>query len=181
MRSLSHALLAASLLAAAACHHPGPVLVPAQPSPTPPANPAPTAPQLEPMPPAPDNVNGAYALRRVGGNRLPAAGEAQGGCTVSVVAGTLSLERGRFTWAESQQHTCGGSRQTVSLRARGGYELSVSAIRLRADSGAFTTAEGAFLDRGAVQLDGVVFSAGGAGLPRRYVKRDLLPPSPNVP
>ena len=177
MRSLSHALLAATILAAAACHHTGTILVPAQPQPLPASNPPPTAPQLEPNPPQPDNVNGAYALLQVGSNRLPAAGEAQGGCTVSVVAGTLTLERGKFTWSESQQRTCGGSTRTTALRARGGYELSVASITLRADSGAFTTATGAFVARGAVQLDAMDLAGAGTALARRYDRRNLLPRS----
>ena len=179
MRTPLRALLPALLVAAAgACHNPGNVLVPSQPNPVRTSNPPPTAPQLERNPPLAGDLYGVYVLRRVGGTAIPFT-TTQDGCTVAVVAGTLSLERGRFTWNETQQRTCGGARSTVSLHAQGGFGVDVATLRLAADSGAFATGVGVFLGRGDLEvnaLDGGTGSAP-AGV-RRYVKRDVLPPSP---
>jgi hypothetical protein len=173
-RTPLRALLAATLLAAGACRNPRAVLVPAQPSASPGANPPPTAQRLQPMPPIASELYGVYVLRQVGGNPVPADGGAAGGCTVSVVAGSLSLERGRFTWTEAQRRTCAGTRSTRALRAEGGFSVSVASLRLAADSGAFSTGTGAFLGHGQLQVDALEGAGGG---PRLYVKRDLVPPA----
>jgi hypothetical protein len=172
MRRSAAVLLPAVLLAAGACHNPGTVLVPAQPTAVPASNPPPTAPELQRNPPLAGDLYGVYSLRRVAGSTIPAAAPAEGGCTVQVVAGTLSLERGRFTWTETQQRSCGGTRTTVPLRASGGFSVNAATLRLDADSGSFVAGVGTFLGRGDVQIESLTGGTGtaGGGSARRYTK-----------
>jgi hypothetical protein len=176
-RSTPLAALAATLLAAGACHNPRTVLVPAQPTSSPGANPPPTARRLEPMPPIASDLYGVYVLRQVAGGAIPGPADSVGGCAVNVVSGTLSLERGRFTWTETQQRTCGGSRDTRALRAAGGFSVSVASLTMSADSGAFATGVGTFLGHGQLEVRQLGGGAGAGAATRLYVKRDLVPPA----
>ncbi|MDB4949176.1 MAG: hypothetical protein JWM27_1825 [Gemmatimonadetes bacterium] len=169
VRSLVLPLLAVA--AAAACHNQV-VLVPA--SPGPPSGRGAPAHELRVMPPIPREVEGTYVLMRLGGNGLPAPGEAEPGCTVRVVSGTLTLEQGRFTWGETRERTCGGRTTVVPVRAGGGYGIDVATLRFAADSGAFTAAVGAYLGRGLIQVDGLTTPGGADVLRRDYQRRQTL-------